>query len=80
MNIVIIIQKHLEVYGNTVCKDIPAVNNDGDIVDFNEANLTDSFNFKEKKTSQTGGGRTKDLKIMAPLKCLSNFQRILEMP
>ena len=27
------------------CKDIPAVNNNGDIVDFNEANVTDSFNF-----------------------------------
>ena len=28
------------------CKDIPAVNNNGDIVDFNGANATDSFNFK----------------------------------
>ena len=30
------------------CKDIPAVNNNGNIVDFNGANATDSFNFKEK--------------------------------
>ena len=32
------------------CKDIPAVNNDGDIVDFNGGNATDSFNFKTKIT------------------------------
>ena len=30
------------------CKDIPAVNNNGNIVDFNGANATDSFNFKTK--------------------------------
>ena len=35
------------------CKEIPAVNNDGDIVDFNRANATDSFNFKTKITGQT---------------------------
>ena len=27
------------------CKDIPAVNNNGNIVDFNGANATDTFNF-----------------------------------
>ena len=35
------------------CKDRPAVNNNGDIVDFNGANATDSFNFKTKITGQT---------------------------
>ena len=35
------------------CKEIPAVNNAGNIVDFNRANATDSFNFKTKMTSQT---------------------------
>ena len=35
------------------CKDIPAVDIDGDIVDFNGANATDSFNFKAKITGQT---------------------------
>ena len=34
-------------------KYIPAVNNNGDIVDFNGANATDSFNFKTKITGQT---------------------------
>ena len=30
------------------CKETPAVNNDGNIVGFNGANATDSFNFKTK--------------------------------
>ena len=34
-------------------KDIPAVNNNGDIVNFNEANATDLFSFKVKMTGQT---------------------------
>ena len=35
------------------CKEIPAINNNGAIVDFNGANATDSFNFKTKITGQT---------------------------
>ena len=35
------------------CKDIPTANNNGDIVDFNGTNATDSFNFKTKITGQT---------------------------
>ena len=35
------------------CKDIRAVNNAGDIVDFDGANATDLFNFKTKMTGQT---------------------------
>ena len=69
------------------CKEIPAVNNDGNIVDFNGANATDSFNFKTKITGQTAAdnnngniaGRV-DVEIMVPLKYLSNFWRTLEMP
>ena len=69
------------------CKEIPAVNNNGDIVDFNGANATDSFNFKTKITGQTAAdnnngniaGRV-DVEIMVPLKYLSNFWRTLEMP
>ena len=30
------------------CKDIPAVNNAGNIVDFTATNTTDSFNLKQK--------------------------------
>ena len=59
------------------CKEIPAVNA-GDIVDFNGANATDSFNFKTKITGQTdNNGRIDNVEIMVPLKYLSNFWRTL---
>ena len=69
------------------CKDIPAVDDHGDIVDFNGANATSSFNFKAKITGQTAAndnngnisGRV-NVEIMVPLKYLSNFWRTLEMP
>ena len=69
------------------CKEIPAVNNDGNIVDFNGANATDSFNFKTKITGQAAAGNNNgnitgkvDVEIMVPLKYLRNFWRTLEMP
>ena len=63
------------------CKDIPAVNNNGDIVHFNGANGTDSFNSKAKITGQTDNdGEIDNVEIMVPLKYLSNFWRTLEMP
>ena len=63
------------------CKEIPAVNNNGNIVDFNGANATDSFDFKTKITRQTNNnGRIDDVEIMVPLRHLSNFWRTLEMP
>ena len=61
-------------------KDIPARNNNNQIVNFGTNNLTDSFNFKVKFTGQTGDDGTKDVEIMVPLKYLSNFWRTLEMP
>ena len=61
------------------CKDIPAVNNNGDIVDFNGANSTDSFNFRAKITGQNGDNGTKEVEIMVPLKYFSNFWRTTEM-
>ena len=60
-------------------KDIPAVDDDGNIVNFNGDNATDSFNFKAKITGQTGNDGTKNVEIMVPLKYLSNFWRTLEM-
>ena len=63
------------------CKEIPAVNNGGDIVDFNGANATGSFNFKTKITGQTDNGRRiNNVEIIVPFKYLSNFWRTLEMP
>ena len=62
-------------------KDIPAVNNNSDIVDFNGANANDSFNFKTKIIGQTNNnGRKDSAEIMVPLKFLSNFFGALQMP
>ena len=46
------------------CKDIPAVNNSGEIVNFAVNNLTDSFNLKAK--DHTGVDGTNDVEIMVP--------------
>ena len=63
------------------CKEIPAVGDNRNIADFNEANATDSFNFKTKITGQTNDdGEINGVEIMVPLKYLSNFWRTLEMP
>ena len=62
------------------CKEIQAVNNAGNIIDFNGANATDSFNFKTNITGQTNGDGIINVEIMSPLKYLSNFWRNLEMP
>ena len=62
------------------CKEIPAIDDDGAIVDFNGANATDSFNFKTKITGQTNNNGIINIEIMVPLKYLSNFWRTLEMP
>ena len=69
------------------CKEIPAINNNGDISNFSGDNATDLFNFKTKITVQTTDNNTNgnivgrvDVKIMVPLKYLSKFWRTLEMP
>ena len=63
------------------CKEILAVDNAGNIADFQGANATDSFSFKAKIMGQAGNnGRIDDVEIMVPLKYLSNFWRNLEMP
>ena len=63
------------------CKDIPAVNNAGNIVDFTATNTTDSFKFKTKITSQTNNDEEiNGVKIMVPLKYLSNFWGTLQIP
>ena len=50
------------------CKEIPAVDNDGDIAGFNGSNATDSFNFKTKITVQTNDDGIINVEIMVPLK------------
>ena len=61
------------------CKELPAIDDDGDIVDFNGANATDSFNFKTKITGQTNNNGIINVEIMVLLKYVSNFWRNLEM-
>ena len=75
----IIVQEHLETYGNIV--KMYQLNNNGSVAEFNGANATDSFNFKAKITGWTGdNGGINNVEIMVPIKYLSNFWRILEMP
>ena len=69
------------------CKEIPVVIDDGDIVDFNGANATDSFNFKTKITGQTVDNNDNgniagrgDVEIMVPLKYQVIFGELLKCP
>ena len=57
------------------CRNIPALDNDGAVTDFTEANVTDSLNFNKNLTGQTGDNGTKIVELMVPLKYLSNFWR-----
>ena len=60
------------------CRNEPAVNDNGGIIDFTADNSeTDSS--KIKKTSKKAKNGQKQVKIMLPLKKLRNFWRILEM-
>ena len=63
------------------CKEIPAVNSNGDIADFNGANAAASFNFKANIMGRPDDdGERNNVEIKVPLKYLSNFQRTLGMP
>ena len=62
------------------CKEIIAVNNNENIVEFNGPNATDSFNFKTKIAGQTNDDGIINVEIVAPLKYLINFWGTLEMP
>ena len=63
------------------CKDIPAVNNDGNIIVFNGGNDTDSLIFKSNIIDKTNDdGDIETVEVMVPLKYLSNFWRTLEIP
>ena len=55
---------------------------DTSAVNFNEANVTDSFNSKAKMTGQTDDddGEIDNTEIMVSLKYLSNFWRTLNIP
>ena len=65
-------------------RDEPALNNAGAIVNFTgDSHNRKSFfeqKYKQKITGATGANDTKNVEIMLPLKCLSNFWGTLEMP
>ena len=61
-------------------RDEPAINDNGDVIDFPADNNNNSSKFKQQITGKTGNGGTKNVEIMVPLKYLSNFWRIFEMP
>ena len=60
-------------------RDEPALDDNGNIIDFLTNYNSASFKFKQKITGKTGNGGTKDVEIMVPLKYLSSFRRALEM-
>ena len=82
---------HLMKYSNAYLKisgtlqqyyrDEPAIDDNGNITDFPaNSNDSNSFKFKQRITGQIRKGRIKDREIIVPLKYLSNFWRILELP
>ena len=61
------------------CKEILAVNHEGNIIDFNGTDETDSSKFKTKITGQTDNdGRIDNVEIMVPWKYLINFWELLK--
>ena len=61
-------------------RDEPFFDDNDAIADFPvDNNNSSSFKFKQKITSKTANGSIKDVKIIVPLKNLSNFWRTLKM-
>ena len=72
-NLIEYIDNYLKTSGSfwQYCKDIPAVDDEGDITDFDGANATDLFNFKTKTTGQTNNNGIINIEILVELlKCL----------
>ena len=64
------------------CRNVPSSVNNINFPTENNSNNNNnsiSFKFKEKIIWSTGNYDTKDVNIMLPFKCLSNFWRDLEM-
>ena len=62
------------------CRDVPAVNNNGAVINFTEANtIPDSFSLKVKWTGQTDNNGTKNVEIVFGelLKCLQLIVKLL---
>ena len=59
-------------------RDEPALNDAGTLDNFPSNSA--SFKFKQKITGSASDDSTKNVEMMAPLTCLSNFWKSLEMP
>ena len=46
-------------------------------IDFDDDNIIDSFEFKDKITGQTGNNGTSNVELMVLMKYLSNFWRVI---
>ena len=70
----IIILKHLEVYGNSIKTNYLLFNDNGAVTDFSDDdNNSILFKFKTKIAGKIGNDGRKNVKIRVPLKYLSNF-------
>ena len=74
-NVLLLIQKHLEVYG-----DEPSCTDTSATASIHAANNIAAFTFKQKIADKADDGGTKDVEILVILKYLSNFWRTLEIP
>ena len=60
-------------------RDAAALDNNNKIINYPPNNNSIAFKFKEKITGQRGSDGTKHVKVMPPLKYLSNFWTTFEV-
>ena len=80
-NLIEYCDNYLKTFGSLwqYCKEIPAVDDAGNIVGFNGANATDSFSFKAKITGQIdNNGRMENVEVVVPLKHQIIFEELLK--
>ena len=77
----IIILKHLEVYGINYYRDEQFVDDNDAIADFTaNNNNSGSFKFETKTAGRTKNDGTKNFQIRVPFQYFSNFWRTFEIP
>ena len=80
-NLIEYCDNYLKTFGSLwhYCKEIPAVDDAGNIAGFNGANATDSFSFKTKITGQIdNNGRMENVEVVVPLKHQIIFGELLK--
>ena len=81
-NLVVYVNNYSKASGSLwkYYRDEPALTNAGAIANFHAVDNSASLKINKKITGKSADSGTKDIEIMVPLKYLSNFWRILEMP